>query len=61
MERTGLNFDVPGMRVADPADVAKEGLDNSRTVRCSSPAPTREMWHGATIRTGPEWSSALTG
>ncbi|WP_237166544.1 SDR family NAD(P)-dependent oxidoreductase [Mycolicibacterium hippocampi] len=27
MERVGLNFDVPGMRVADPADVAKEGLE----------------------------------
>lgn len=28
MERAGLNFDIPGMRVADPADVAREGLDN---------------------------------
>jgi short-subunit dehydrogenase len=28
MQRMGLNFDVPGMRVADPADVAREGLDN---------------------------------
>ena len=28
MERAGLNFDVPGMRVADPADVAREGLQN---------------------------------
>jgi short-subunit dehydrogenase len=27
MERVGLNFDVPGMRVADPADVAREGLE----------------------------------
>ncbi|KMO81391.1 short-chain dehydrogenase [Mycolicibacterium chubuense] len=27
MERVGLNFDVPGLRVADPADVAAEGLD----------------------------------
>ncbi|MDG4669022.1 SDR family NAD(P)-dependent oxidoreductase [Mycobacterium sp. 236(2023)] len=27
MERVGLNFDVPGMRVAEPADVAAEGLD----------------------------------
>ncbi len=27
MERVGLNFDVPGMRVAEPADVAKEGLE----------------------------------
>ncbi|MCX2930335.1 SDR family NAD(P)-dependent oxidoreductase [Mycobacterium sp. CVI_P3] len=27
MERVGLNFDVPGIRVADPADVAREGLD----------------------------------
>lgn len=26
MERVGLNFDVPGLRVADPADVAREGL-----------------------------------
>lgn len=26
MERVGLNFDVPGMRVADPVDVAREGL-----------------------------------
>ena len=26
MERVGLNFDVPGMRVAEPADVAREGL-----------------------------------
>ena len=26
MERVGLNFDVPGMRVADPAEVAREGL-----------------------------------
>ena len=28
MERVGLNFDVPGMRVADPVDVAREGLAN---------------------------------
>lgn len=27
MERVGLNFDVPGMAVADPADVAREGLE----------------------------------
>lgn len=27
MERVGLNFDVPGMKVADPAEVAREGLD----------------------------------
>lgn len=26
MERVGLNFDVPGMRVAEPAEVAREGL-----------------------------------
>jgi short-subunit dehydrogenase len=26
MERVGLNFDVPGLRVAEPADVAREGL-----------------------------------
>lgn len=26
MERVGLNFDMPGMRVAEPADVAREGL-----------------------------------
>lgn len=28
MERVGLNFDVPGMRVAEPADVAREGLEH---------------------------------
>lgn len=28
MQRAGLNFDIPGMRVADPAEVAREGLDN---------------------------------
>ncbi|UCZ60706.1 SDR family NAD(P)-dependent oxidoreductase [Mycolicibacterium phocaicum] len=28
MERVGLNFDVPGMPVSDPADVAREGLAN---------------------------------
>lgn len=27
MERVGLNFDIPGMRVAEPADVAREGLE----------------------------------
>lgn len=27
MERVGLNFDVPGLRVAEPADVAAEGLE----------------------------------
>lgn len=27
MQRAGLNFDVPGLRVSDPADVAREGLD----------------------------------
>ena len=27
MERVGLNFDVPGLQVADPAEVAREGLD----------------------------------
>jgi short-subunit dehydrogenase len=27
MERVGLNFDVPGLRVAEPADVACEGLE----------------------------------
>ncbi|MFC7495775.1 MULTISPECIES: SDR family NAD(P)-dependent oxidoreductase [unclassified Nocardioides] len=26
MERAGLNFDAPGLRVAEPADVAAEGL-----------------------------------
>jgi len=26
MQRVGLNFDVPGLRVSDPADVAREGL-----------------------------------
>ena len=26
MQRVGLNFDIPGMRVADPAEVAREGL-----------------------------------
>jgi short-subunit dehydrogenase len=27
MERVGLNFEVPGVRVAEPADVAREGLE----------------------------------
>ena len=27
MERIGLNFDIPGMRVADPAEVARDGLE----------------------------------
>lgn len=27
MARVGLNFDVPGMKVAEPADVAREGLE----------------------------------
>ncbi|MCV7382253.1 SDR family NAD(P)-dependent oxidoreductase [Mycolicibacter longobardus] len=27
MQRVGLNFDIPGLRVSDPADVAREGLD----------------------------------
>ncbi|MDY6997700.1 MAG: SDR family NAD(P)-dependent oxidoreductase [Actinomycetota bacterium] len=27
MQRVGLNFDVPGLRVAEPAEVAREGLD----------------------------------
>jgi len=27
MERFGLNFDVQGLRVSDPADVAREGLE----------------------------------
>jgi short-subunit dehydrogenase len=27
MERVGLNFVVPGIRVAEPADVAREGLE----------------------------------
>jgi short-subunit dehydrogenase len=27
MERVGLNFDVPGLRVAEPDDVAREGLE----------------------------------
>ncbi len=27
MERVGLDFDVPGMKVADPVDVAREGLE----------------------------------
>lgn len=26
MQRAGLNFDIPGMPVSDPADVAREGL-----------------------------------
>lgn len=30
MERAGLNFDIPGMTVSDPADVAQEGLANLR-------------------------------
>ncbi|QDQ96892.1 SDR family NAD(P)-dependent oxidoreductase [Tomitella fengzijianii] len=28
MERAGLNFDVPGMRVSDPLTVAREGLEH---------------------------------
>jgi len=28
MERAGLNFDVPGLMVSEPADVAREGLAN---------------------------------
>lgn len=28
MERVGLNFDVPGLTVSEPADVAREGLQN---------------------------------
>lgn len=28
MRRAGLNFDIPGLRVADPAAVAREGLDH---------------------------------
>jgi short-subunit dehydrogenase len=28
MERAGLNFDVPGLSVSEPADVAREGLEN---------------------------------
>jgi short-subunit dehydrogenase len=28
MERVGLNFDVPGISVSDPVDVAREGLEN---------------------------------
>ncbi|WP_155929234.1 SDR family oxidoreductase [Mycolicibacterium sp. CBMA 234] len=28
MERVGLNFDIPGMPVSEPADVAREGLAN---------------------------------
>ena len=27
MERAGLNFDTPGIVVAEPADVAREGLE----------------------------------
>jgi len=27
MQRVGLNFEVPGLQVSDPADVAREGLD----------------------------------
>ena len=27
MERVGLNFDMPGMHVAEPADVVREGLE----------------------------------
>jgi uncharacterized protein len=28
MERAGLNFDVPGLAVSEPVDVAREGLEN---------------------------------
>ncbi len=28
MQRAGLSFDAPGILVSDPADVAREGLDN---------------------------------
>ncbi|MGI5218482.1 SDR family NAD(P)-dependent oxidoreductase [Nocardia sp. CA-290969] len=28
MQRAGLNMDIPGMLVAEPADVAREGLDH---------------------------------
>lgn len=28
MERAGLNFDVPGMTVSEPVDVAREGLEH---------------------------------
>lgn len=28
MERAGLNFDIPGVLVAEPADIAREGLEH---------------------------------
>jgi len=28
MERAGLRFDIPGLNVAEPADVAREGLEH---------------------------------
>lgn len=28
IKRLGLRFDLPGLTVADPADVAREGLDH---------------------------------
>ena len=40
MERAGLRFDLPGPDVAEPDDVAAEGLAGWRAGQCGSPAGT---------------------
>lgn len=59
MVRAGLNFDIPGMRVAEPEDVAREGLEHLRdgpvwvaggnydTAITRSGFPRRELVEGA--------------
>lgn len=41
MERAGLRMDLPGLRVAEPDDVAEEGPPISPTDPCGSPEATR--------------------
>lgn len=58
MERVGLNFDVPGMRVAEPVDVAREGLENLANGPVFVAGGNAEA---ATLSSGPDRAKIVLG
>ena len=60
MERAGLNFDIPGLHVGEPDDVAREGLAHLPTDRCGSRVGTTRPRRSGAGWTGRSWCSART-
>lgn len=58
MERVGLNFDVPGLSVSEPADVAREGLANLANGPVFIAGGNAEAIHQ---RSGPDRAAIVLG